>query len=208
MSGIKPLELNQFYRKLHARGMTTTKLAELVGRARPTLSRVLNGYRRRGPVWLRIRQHLTPDEIALLDSAMRSSDCVANKPSRKLERARYYAANKDKMDARSWVCRAVKRGWIERPSLCSACGNPGIIEAHHADYSKPRDVEWLCDECHRARHREADANGTMFPVEHPEGVGPSRAAPHAGGDIALFAPSDDPEISHSLSLSIQHHAQT
>jgi hypothetical protein len=71
MSGIKSNEMTLFYRKLHARGMCTTTLAERVGRARGTVTRVLLGIRRRGPVWNRIAEQLTPDEIALLDKAAR-----------------------------------------------------------------------------------------------------------------------------------------
>lgn len=69
MSGIKPTPLADFYRAFHARGLTVELLAEFVGRSRVTVTRVLNGARRRGPVWDKIATQLTPKEIALLDVA-------------------------------------------------------------------------------------------------------------------------------------------
>ena len=73
MSGMKPPELTQFYAKLHARGLDTSKLAELAGRSRPIVTKVLNGSKRRGPAWVRIRPYLTSEEVALLDVAHRSA---------------------------------------------------------------------------------------------------------------------------------------
>lgn len=46
------------------------------------------------------------------------------------------------------VARAIKRGDLVRPSVCSRCQQPGRIEASHDDYSKPLEVEWLCRRCH------------------------------------------------------------
>lgn len=75
MSGIKPLELTEFYRRLHSRRapsgrrMDTFVLADLSGMSRPTVTRILNGSRRRGPSWPKIARHLTPEELALLDVA-------------------------------------------------------------------------------------------------------------------------------------------
>lgn len=69
MSGIKPIALSDFYRKIHARGMDTKVLAEFCRRNPSSIFRVLNGSRRRGPLWKRIQQYLTPAEIALLDVA-------------------------------------------------------------------------------------------------------------------------------------------
>jgi excisionase family DNA binding protein len=48
------------------------------------------------------------------------------------------------------VKAAVKAGLIVRGSACEVCGSTmGTIEAAHADYSKPLEVRWLCQPCHR-----------------------------------------------------------
>ena len=56
--------------------------------------------------------------------------------------------------ARKAVQRALARGELVRPHICSACGKeppPGtVIESHHDDYMKPLEVEWLCKPCHGA----------------------------------------------------------
>jgi len=57
--------------------------------------------------------------------------------------------------------KAVLHGKIKRPKRCQKCGKipPRMkdgrtaIQAHHPDYSKPLQVEWLCQRCHHARHR-------------------------------------------------------
>lgn len=69
MSGLRPVEMDQFYRRLHGRGLDTAGLADLVNASRPAVTRVLNGARRRGPLWLKVAAHLQPAEIALLDVA-------------------------------------------------------------------------------------------------------------------------------------------
>jgi hypothetical protein len=69
MSGIKVGELSAFYRKLHARGENVTRLAERIHVSRPALTRVLNGARRRGPIWRRVLPLLSPAEVKLLDVA-------------------------------------------------------------------------------------------------------------------------------------------
>lgn len=72
MAGLRPIELDHFYARLHARNLDTTVLAEIVGCSRPALTRVLNGARKRGPIWRRVARHLHAEEIALLDVAHRS----------------------------------------------------------------------------------------------------------------------------------------
>jgi hypothetical protein len=49
---------------------------------------------------------------------------------------------------------AVTQGLIERPEACSRCGAGGRkVEGHHADYSRPFHVEWLCTPCHQTEHQ-------------------------------------------------------
>lgn len=53
---------------------------------------------------------------------------------------------------------ALQSGRLIRPDQCGRCGRKDtkakggrtIIHAHHRDYSRPLDVEWLCAKCHRA----------------------------------------------------------
>jgi hypothetical protein len=55
------------------------------------------------------------------------------------------------------VRNAIKSGLLMRPDICSKCGDkPALasdgrsrIHAHHHDYNRPLDVEWLCAKCHR-----------------------------------------------------------
>lgn len=58
---------------------------------------------------------------------------------------RIYADKKRAMDK---VRRAVQSGKLVKPEACCDCGQPRPLEAHHADYSKPLDVTWLCFRCH------------------------------------------------------------
>lgn len=60
-----------------------------------------------------------------------------------------------KMRARKKLRRAVQAGRIVR-GACEVCAAPNA-EAHHADYSKPLDVRWLCSAHHEELHRRSGA---------------------------------------------------
>lgn len=49
--------------------------------------------------------------------------------------------------------QAVSKGQISKASSCERCGAEGETHGHHADYSRPLDVEWLCRVCHGREHR-------------------------------------------------------
>lgn len=77
-----------------------------------------------------------------------------NSPAGKLSRKKSYAnmliKYPEKIQARAEVGKALKKGLlIKKP--CEVCDNPKS-EAHHKDYSKPLEVEWLC----RPHHKMAD----------------------------------------------------
>ena len=54
--------------------------------------------------------------------------------------------------AHSAVARAIRSGALVRQP-CSRCNEPKSI-AHHEDYDKPLEVVWLCQPCHKQRHKE------------------------------------------------------
>lgn len=53
--------------------------------------------------------------------------------------------------ARDTTKQAIKNGKLTRLP-CRVCGNPKS-EAHHEDYSKPLEVDWLCKKHHGAADR-------------------------------------------------------
>ncbi len=55
-----------------------------------------------------------------------------------------------KRKARGKVATEIKAGRLERKP-CRVCG-AGKSEAHHHDYNKPLDIDWLCRRCHFAAH--------------------------------------------------------
>ena len=71
--------------------------------------------------------------------------------SRERQRAFRRTADGRRRDrARELVREHIMSGRLTRQP-CSMC-NYEITEAHHEDYSKPLEVEWLCVAHHRKRH--------------------------------------------------------
>jgi DNA polymerase III delta prime subunit len=60
--------------------------------------------------------------------------------------------NRIKEDARKMVQLALQFGILIRPEVCEHCGKECFCEAHHRDYTKPLDVDWLCKQCHENEH--------------------------------------------------------
>lgn len=89
---------------------------------------------------------------------MRGDEALKAKQIRKATlRAERYP---EKELAKRIVRQAIVQRRLVRPAHCSQCGSEpspkrnGVsrIQAHHADYSKPLDVMWLCEPCHHKEH--------------------------------------------------------
>lgn len=74
------------------------------------------------------------------------------KTSRMKSVVNYLKKNPDKHKAYYTVYNALKSGRIAK-GPCKICGSTEDIHAHHEDYSKPLEVEWLCRGCHMLWHQ-------------------------------------------------------
>ena len=66
------------------------------------------------------------------------------------------AEDKRRTAAHNAVARAIRNGSLFRLP-CIRCKAEKSI-AHHEDYDKPLEVMWLCQPCHKQRHKELDGN--------------------------------------------------
>ena len=62
------------------------------------------------------------------------------------------AEDKRRQAAHTLVARAIRNGSLFRLP-CIRCGEKKSV-AHHEDYDKPLEVMWLCQPCHKQRHKE------------------------------------------------------
>lgn len=76
----------------------------------------------------------------------KDGSCVTNKGSQAAYRKRY----PERIKARRQVGKAIREGRLNRLP-CATCGNIKS-EAHHEDYDKPLEVDWLCKKCHAGIH--------------------------------------------------------
>jgi hypothetical protein len=83
------------------------------------------------------------------------------RPARKIQltetQRRMRKQSPEKYAARTAVSNAIRDGRLTRLP-CQLCGATDRVQAHHEDYSKPLDIEWLCFRCHR-EHRHGQQVG-------------------------------------------------
>lgn len=60
----------------------------------------------------------------------------------------HHRQNKVKVHARYLARRNLKA-----PEMCEKCEEFKALDAHHDDYSKPLEVQWLCRQCHANVHQ-------------------------------------------------------
>ena len=76
----------------------------------------------------------------------------------KAKAMRIYSKHPDsrlKHEARWQISYRLTSGVIKKPNQCSRCPNTTNIQAHHPDYSKPLEVDWVCYCCHQLIHAKA-----------------------------------------------------
>lgn len=83
----------------------------------------------------------------------------------------FYRGSESDAFVQSRVQMAVNRGDLVPPETCESCGKMHRckdgrrgIQAHHADYNKPLEVQWLCLKCHHEWHK---LNKAIPRVESP-----------------------------------------
>ncbi len=54
--------------------------------------------------------------------------------------------------AKTVANQAVRDGILVNPLWCESCNEYLPLQKHHEDYSKPLEVEWLCQQCHSRLH--------------------------------------------------------
>jgi len=62
------------------------------------------------------------------------------------------STRKERVRANGLITMRVRRGLLVRPTECEQCHKICRPDAHHEDYKKPDQVEWLCRSCHMKRH--------------------------------------------------------
>ena len=62
---------------------------------------------------------------------------------------KYRSKHSEKYKATTAVGTAIRYGQLVKPKECEGCGEVLPLEGHHEDYSKPLEVVWLCNTCHR-----------------------------------------------------------
>jgi len=97
------------------------------------------------PPWVKPRDYSSPSR-----KAREKERIVSGKAAEYARRVLKTEEGRMKASARSKAKNAVARGRLVRQE-CYWCSNPNT-EAHHHDYSKPLDVQWLCPACHSATH--------------------------------------------------------
>lgn len=70
---------------------------------------------------------------------------------------RYRERHPEKIRAHKAVRDALRRGELVRLP-CEVCGEVRS-QAHHHDYAKPTEVQWLCSLHHKELHRKLEAAG-------------------------------------------------
>ncbi len=77
---------------------------------------------------------------------------AAAKARRSASQRAYRQRHPERRKAYQFVQLALFFGYLKRPNRCEKCKRRRKPEAHHTDYMKPLDIQWLCKSCHEEEH--------------------------------------------------------
>ena len=80
------------------------------------------------------------------------SQTEKRKQLRQLYQKKYRQEHPERVAINLRVRRAINAGEIIKPKCCSVCGKECKTIAHHYDYTKPLDVIFVCQRCHKRIH--------------------------------------------------------
>ena len=98
------------------------------------------------------REMKTPGAAATATEGKSEVSTHENSTAPKTRQQRWRQRNPRSYLAHLTTQNALRLGILERQP-CEVCGAEKS-EAHHPDYDRPLEVQWLCRAHHRARHRE------------------------------------------------------
>jgi hypothetical protein len=106
-----------------------------------------------------------------------------------------------RLSARRKAYKAAEQGKLVRPDVCSVCFQQcSRIQGHHADYSKPLDVRWVCGSCHRILDRARErSEGKSEPAYSPF----LRKLLAAGGELLATGVPDLPTPDYRAVVAVR-----
>jgi hypothetical protein len=75
------------------------------------------------------------------------------KLTKKIAMKTYNAKHPLRYAAHIVVNNAIRDKKLIAQKNCSVCNSTTKIEGHHDDYTKPMDLRWLCEKCHKEWHK-------------------------------------------------------
>lgn len=103
---------------------------------------------------------------------------------------RWQGKNPHKQAAHRAVSVALNNGSLVKLP-CEVCGNKNS-EAHHDDYTKPLEVNWLCKAHHAERHVKLREGKLLSMVKNPHGNGIQIHESNGHSSALASTPDDSP----------------
>lgn len=117
-----------------------------------------------------VKERVKTHRVLNRDKIIAEAKKRANEPNRIASRKKYQQSEKGKLAHKKAmisykerypmkrashiiVGNALRNGKLVKHDSCSECGSSTKIEGHHDDYTKPLELRWLCEKCHKEWHK-------------------------------------------------------